>query len=497
MQFLRKIFFYIFAAIYVVTCPLLIMYAFGYILAPGTKDGYEKTGLIYLSTAPPGASVYVNGKLNSQQTPAVIRDLLPSGYSVKLDLEGYRSWSMNVPVEAEKATVLDRVILLPDEWKSPALLAGAFSDIVPVPGSGYFLVFADKTLGSAQVCNCSGEDAWPLLEKDSPFREYSAREIFSARGSPAVVIHAGIHGDQKYLWVKFGSGTNDVEEISGLFPGKPEEIKWIAGQESMLFVLTGKRLEKVDVNAGAVYPEYLSGLKGYGLYNGAAYILKDDNTLITADYEGKTTKELLDDPDTGSSIFGQKEKFDIEVFDEDLMVFLGDKGELLANKLPYRFVDRDVRGVEYYDKREHLLLWKKDRIGILDFSAEETGNVEFQKGPKLVWIYTRGSDIEQCFWAYDGSHVLFRDGSKILLLGVESYGEFTIKGIFGVKSGASIYYSDDEGKVYFLDSTRGIPRSAQIFLRKGLIEAPLEEALGERKKTKIQELWNSNLPETD
>ena len=45
---LRRIFFYLFTAIYVVACPMTILYALGYLVKPGTEKGIVKRGLIYI-----------------------------------------------------------------------------------------------------------------------------------------------------------------------------------------------------------------------------------------------------------------------------------------------------------------------------------------------------------------------------------------------------------------------------------------------------------------
>ena len=96
MQFLRKIFFYFFAAIYIVVCPLVILYAVGYLYRPGTEGGVVETGLISLTTVPAGASIYINESLCAEKTPALIRELLPDDYAIRLELNSYMPWERTV-----------------------------------------------------------------------------------------------------------------------------------------------------------------------------------------------------------------------------------------------------------------------------------------------------------------------------------------------------------------------------------------------------------------
>ena len=87
--------------------------------------------------------------------------------------------------------------------------------------------------------------------------------------------------------------------------------------------------------------------------------------MITGNKNGK--KVLLDDPNIALSIFGQKGFFGIDVLSEDFILFRGEKGELLANRLPYHFVDKGVKGIEFYSDLKRVLVWQKNRIGVLDF----------------------------------------------------------------------------------------------------------------------------------
>jgi hypothetical protein len=170
MQFLRKFFFYIFAAVYIIFCPLILLYSFGYIYKPGAEESLVKTGVIYLSTAPGSATVYLKDAQCQEETPTVIRELLPGSYSVKLVLDGYKAWTRTVPVEAEKATVLDKILLLPLQWKAESLLPEKLQDILPVPKSGFFLVAGGDTTGDIFVYNYKEEKSYELFDKDSPFK---------------------------------------------------------------------------------------------------------------------------------------------------------------------------------------------------------------------------------------------------------------------------------------------------------------------------------------
>ena len=105
MPTLRKILFYIFALFYIIACPILIMYAFGYIFRLNIEKGLVKTGLVSLATVPARATVLLENRRYTSVTPAVIRDLIPGKYRVELSLKDYLPWSEMIFVEAGRAAI--------------------------------------------------------------------------------------------------------------------------------------------------------------------------------------------------------------------------------------------------------------------------------------------------------------------------------------------------------------------------------------------------------
>lgn len=452
MQFFRRIVFYLFAAIYIIICPLLLLYAYGYIYKPGTEQGLLTTGLIYVATAPTGSEIYVNDKKYASNTPTAIMELLPGEYSIKLELDGYKPWSQTVPVEKEKATVLDKLLLVPLERKVTEVANGSITEIIPVGKSGFLITRSGSTLGEMKVYGYRDEKTWTLLPEESSFKDAEFVSLFSEEESSYVLIRASVEKTGKFFWIKLAEGGNTVKDISDLFLKEPDEISWDAGAEDSLFFMHDGSLDKIAVGEGAVYPELIRSARGYGLFDGEIYLLNESGTIIKTGYDAKTSTTILDDPHLGKQIFGSSGSFQVKVLSSDIIIFIGSGGELIANHLPYKFVDEGTRGIQFYQEKNKVLIWKKDRIGILDFATEETQNTSFEKGPSMRWVYTEGKDIRNAFWVYEDSHVLFQDGASVYLLALEEFGAVTLDEIIKAGKRSDIYYSEDTGLLYFLES---------------------------------------------
>ena len=227
------------------------------------------------------------------------------------------------------------------------------------------------------------------------------------------------------------------------------------------------------------------------------YMLKADNSLVEMGYDKSGEKVLLQDKDIGQKIFGESGFFRIMPLWDEILLFLGPGGALEANKLPYKFVDKGVLGVKPYPDKQKVLILKKDRVGILDFSKDNTGDVAFEQGPALTWVCPSGKDNKQAFWVYKGSHVLVQDGNKVMLHEIEDYGEVKVNELFEVKANTDMYYSDDSGKLYFVDKGTSRLKSVDIIPDTGSLTESFDKFQKVMKKEKVGELEKDALPVKD
>lgn len=128
MLWLRKIVFYIFAFVYLILCPLIVARMLGFVISPLTHR-LVKTGLVYVSTNPPDATVYIDGRVNHQTTPTAIRDLTPGKHFIRIELERYNDWERYIPIVGEKATVLANTLLIPEEWPIKKISSQPYQNI--------------------------------------------------------------------------------------------------------------------------------------------------------------------------------------------------------------------------------------------------------------------------------------------------------------------------------------------------------------------------------
>ena len=456
----------------------MIMYALGYIVKPRVDEPIVKTGDIYLGTVPKGASVYVNGEIFKTQTPVLLDKLLPGEYDIKISLENYSEWHELLPVKEGEATVLDNIIMIPEEWESDPVSEEAFKEITPLTGTQLVICAKGSSLKNHFIYDSSADKSFAICAETSRLADCAVISYFTVDKSECFIIYAGSGGDNKYLWVKPSAQGTVIKDITALFADKPLWVRWDPGASNDIFTFydnekEGGYVNRLDVEKEAVYPEYIKEVRGMGVSSGEIYVIRPNFTVQSVSFDKKSVKEILDKPKLGRSIFGSSGGFfKVEPFVKEIIIFISRQGEIMANRLPYRFVDGGVEGVAFDETDERILAWTKNRIGILDFTTESTGSVDFETGPEFEWIFSGGRDIKEAYWAYGASHVIFTDGDSVFLLGLAEYLKPSVNELAQVKKGSSIFYSEQAGAFYYLEPEKGNLTKIDIVPPKAVIKTP-------------------------
>ena len=98
-QRIRALLYYLSGSIFIIGLPLILTFALGLKFNQKTLK-FTPTGLISIRTQPEGASIYLDGKLLNDKTPATLRELIPATYNLRLELEGRFPWTGQAQVFA-------------------------------------------------------------------------------------------------------------------------------------------------------------------------------------------------------------------------------------------------------------------------------------------------------------------------------------------------------------------------------------------------------------
>ncbi len=485
MIIFRKVLFYLFFALYLVLCPIIILYAFGYIFTPKVEEGFAKTGLIHIETLPSNASISIANKRYAEKTSATIRNLLPGSYDVKILLHGFRPWMRKVEVEPGKAVNFEKVLLIPQRVKTRTLIAESFQDLWPVLGTRFLFLKSTGRAGDLWVFDWKNEVTRPVLSEASSFVDATLVRVFRVKESPFVILQVKTPGDMKFLGCQLDKEKSEVKDLSVLFTkGEPSEISWEGGHPDYLFALYGQNLSRLDIEKMTVLPDFLPGIRGFGLFKNKIYALRG-SSIVRLGFNDKKGEEILSEKGIFlENLFGGEEKYGIDFISNNTICFRGERGELFSNVLPYRFVDGGVRGYQTDAGGRKIALWQENRIGVLDFEKPERKKEFFERGPEIEWIFENGKNLRQAYFVYDASYILFCDEDKIFLARIGER-DISLEKLAQVREGSGVFYAEKTGKLYYLEASRGEFVAADILPEgitlSGMINELEKETQGAKK----------------
>jgi len=462
MKILRQILFYLFFSLYLVLCPLIILYGLGYIFTPKSQEGFTKTGLIHIETLPANASLSIAHRYYTEKTPAMIRNLLAGTYDVKVSLPGYRPWVRKVQVEPGKASNFEKVLLLPQKLKVRTLLAKPFEDLCPVSGTRYLLLKGPGPAGDLTVFDWKNGASRPVLPEGSAFANTRLVKVFMAKESAMVVLQVQTPEGMKFLACLLDKDKPEAKDLSALFPaGEPSGISWEGNHPDYLFALYDQDLARLDLEKMKTVPGFLEKIRGFGLLKGKVYALRM-SSLARLNFNAKHGEEAVVEKGVFlENLFRGAGKFKIDFISNHLICFQGERGELFANTLPYRFVDEGVKGYEPDAEGRKVVLWQEGRVGVLDFEKPERKKEFFERGPEIEWVIQKGKRIRQAYFVYDSASVLFCDENEVWLTRLGAAAA-PAEDLVRVRENSTVFYAEKTGKLYYLEPSRGELVAADI-----------------------------------
>lgn len=458
MFLIRRILFIAVSAVYLVVCPLIILYALGYIYNP-VKQQFVQTGLIRLSTMPSGADVFFEKSHYQKTTPATISGVLSGEYRITLKKKGYRQWSHAVNVEPGKAAAFENIILIPEQWPTAQMSELQYDRLIPLSNRHLFLVSSGTDLGNFYIYS-KNRQLQPLIDPESPLMQFVVANVHTQQESDLLVFEGGSFWNRKYLYANLKNIPADFNDITELFENKPDFIKWDSFVPERLYAAESGCIHLIDIDLRQNYPCYLEDVKGFGFRNKNVFILDTNDTFWRMSLNKK--REILSsDMHLAKQLFNDSDFYEIIVGQNDAKLFLGIEGQFITEHPPYRISDKGVTGFEFGPDKNLLLFWSKNSVSLADFSVQNQTGI-FQSGFTVQKVHDNANNIRRCLWAYKNSHILCLDTDSLYLIELEPQGPPHIEFVTKVLQGSDIMCSAPTGYIYYLEENSGRLKECRI-----------------------------------
>lgn len=443
---LRQLIFYGFALVYLVTCPLVLSSAFGVVWAPGPEGGLERLGLLSIATLPSDAAVFVNGRRYKDRTPMLLRGLQPGTYPVQVTLKGYHSWTRPLTITAGEATVLERLLLLPQRGAFQTRLTAAYQALLPLPGhDGLGLVSAGARLGDVVLYDTRHARAQPLLAAEAPWAAAVLRQVRTVPEGRELFCTVATAAGLRHLWVAPERGTAPVADLTRLVLASPDAVLWAPRQTDTLWVLRGRTLDRIDRRQMTVSPAVAEGVRGLALRGNVLHVVGTAPRLERLSEDGEFLAPLPEKHQPNPRWLGKAERVELTPLPEELWLLRDDRGQVSFNRPEAEVLAAGMRGVAAHPTEPYAVVWNAEQVGVVD----ATGGLP--AGPSVRWVLTGRRQIERAFWSPEGDYLLIQESGALWLAQLWRTPYVTVDRLLEMAPGTQAAWPPGAGSLYYLD----------------------------------------------
>lgn len=245
-RIMRAIAFYASVALFLVLLPIVLSYSLGYRIDYRNLKIY-KTGILYISSRPAGAAIYLNGNKHYDVTPAQIEELKPGTYRVVVSREGFYPWERELVVRPNMATKADRIVLFPVKQDMKKMGERGVVDFV-VSDNGYIYYMKKSglyrsTMDGQSMKRISSYSEWPENIAGKRFSPAQDKFLFFSDSKIWVVT---------FDYGKKIDGSAEEAKVEEVFAGQDPvtDVFWYPGS-GYLIVVTDKDIEVSELRSGA------------------------------------------------------------------------------------------------------------------------------------------------------------------------------------------------------------------------------------------------------
>lgn len=392
----RRIIAFIFIAAFLITAPILILYASGYRYNL-KKNQLKKTGALFIKTEPKSATIYIDNKMQTEKTPAQITHIFPNSHDIAVKKSGYYTWEKNLEIRPQTTTFAENIVL--------------FKNTEPIPVKTEKKAFDLYKTDDCLMTLLKRENEpihFACIEKNDldPISSYPAdTEILDQSPSKNKFLIVNKNG------LSIGSTDNSYEQkISFDENSKPKSINWDLKNEHFLYYNTNSSIWQINLLGKTPVHTKIHDFKNKKIKNFKT--AGDKLYYITSEKDGHFLHlASLQNPEkTVKSIKLPSSNFLIDSLINEYLVLIDNKKSniyILTESLNSTTVKKEgCEKYSYFEEKNLLAVYNDYEIFVFDLK---------QKTPQSNLIIRYSTKINQVEW-FDENYLLAIHDQKIKII---------------------------------------------------------------------------------
>jgi len=409
----RTILFFTLTVLFFLLAPAVIFYSQGYRLDWDNKK-ITQTGGLFIKAEPKQVEIYINGELAKKTDflfgSALINNLLPKEYKVRVEKAGYFTWEKTLEIKEKEVTEAKSIVLFPSNMDFLALSKNIED----------FWFSPDGKIAALKEKNAQSNN-WSLTLYDFP------KKIKSALLNEKTISQAGAD----LLNLEFSKNTPEI-----FFDvGTKEQIKSFSLRLDKTLALPTKR-EKPATPANVIAYQETNNSVYY--LDKSGYVFKSDSSFTPKEQLNKMAFPVQQETEyklriLQNSIFMQVNN-KLYLFNPDSGTFETFFGPLKDIKL-----SPDLKKGGYFSNNE---------IWVLFFSS--ISEQPSRKAQEKMFLTRFSENIGDVFWL-NSDYIVFNIGDKIKVAEIDNRDKINIYNLKELKTNqVKIFFNEADKKLYVL-----------------------------------------------
>ncbi len=415
---LRKTIILLFLLFFILTAPVLILYSQGYRFDFNWQEKKIKliqTGGIAIGASPNNVSIFLDGKLKKKTgiffTTAVVNNLIPKKYNIRVEKEGYYAWEKNLEVKEKQVTEAKYIVLIPENLDVQQLSQSVEEFWILSENKILVKEISGEKWG-LKIINTDRNLKIHLIDQDEISKKNSQLlDLKISSDKEEIYLSLGLKEQIQYYSVDLGQNPPVVTEINFL----PEEIE---SEKVFVYEIVGNDAYYLD-KSGNLFKNNLSFEREEKLSQTAFEIKNETFYKLTI-----------------------KNNF-IFLF-EDTCLYLFD-----SEKKEFEKFSDSVQEIEFSPDNKKMLYFNKHEIWIL-FLEEQTGQL-YKEAMSRQFINRFSDEIKDVAWL-NSEYLVFILGDKIKVIEIDDRDR--INGYDLSLTAEKFYWNSNNKIIYCVDSQK-------------------------------------------
>jgi len=406
----RKILFLSCFFAFIILCPIILAYSIGFKFDFNNKK-IVPTGSISIKSIPKKSKIYINNKLCGAETPAYVNNLPEGEYNIKISKNGFSKWEKILNVKNYQITIVDNVLLLPQNPKIQHIFNKDIQKIEFSPSKKKAIILASPQTNLNLYLLDLSISQFPIVSRvDSGHKLVSIDQtsLQWSKNEDKISLFGTINNGQKgYFLLPFNSDPIFLTKKQNL--SNPISM-WHRENNDIFTFLNNTKIYQLNTSNKASV-ELASDALNYIVIGNKTFFIQKNSGMIynvsdpwtTLSPELKFTSQFTKTPIPSFSKQKQYSMFILSDKNKEILIQDQSNNLFIASNQEIKQIAEKISGFNVSPSKNKILLYSNHEINILD------KNLEYH--PKELIARTEQT-IKKALW-FDDFHIayLLSDGN--------------------------------------------------------------------------------------